>query len=611
MSTFENAATVRRQEFTCTEEELSLYPDKVLAKNELLYVRMNDGTIRVKMGDGRTRVYDLGFIKLFDGSVANDLGNSNTMPISQGAVTKKIVGMEKRMISYDGIFSPEFELGVITIAEDGSLAYSASTVNIRTVEGGLYKVPQGSSFTLSDYTVAKLLMRVSYDDGKTFTGITRTASIPDAVVMAQDAVVTIVIQSATNTKQHDTSLAELLVVDIDTSLDKATAPNLNTSGQWEMGTFYFHTGENGKATDKARMMGYIPETVEKINLNGYATRLFAWDADGTYVGYWDGSSFQTTNTSLALQREININAFREIYPGYQFRLVANMTSIAEAEKIEFYNKIYSAMYDVKTRKPMVTFVDDDGWEGSIDNWVEIANETGVRPTFALVTSDVGNDGYPSWDKILHLWNRGFDFISHSHQHIRLSDQTNDVIEANFANTQAAFREHGMKAEFIAYPENAYNRNVMKIAKRYFKGAVCGNNKENYPPIVPHGLHRQSVTDGTLTEMTFADGTKRSVYGYKSEAELASMIDAVVKNNGWVIFMTHIRDAHTFYYNDDVKQMLINLIKYATKSGCEIVTLSEGYEKYKNRLDAGIYGWDSNYCVVDCDGRVYESISTDN
>ncbi len=99
MSTFENAAVVRRQEFTCTEEELLIYPNKVLAENEVLYVRMKDGTIRMKMGDGSTRVYDLPYTKVFDASVVNEFGYNKKSAVSQFFATSELKRMNARIDS--------------------------------------------------------------------------------------------------------------------------------------------------------------------------------------------------------------------------------------------------------------------------------------------------------------------------------------------------------------------------------------------------------------------------------------------------------------------------------------------------------------------------------
>ena len=65
MSSF-NGAYVRRQEMVATEEELEEHGSKVLLENEKLYVRRNDGTLRIKIGDGVTPASSLPFLTVFD-----------------------------------------------------------------------------------------------------------------------------------------------------------------------------------------------------------------------------------------------------------------------------------------------------------------------------------------------------------------------------------------------------------------------------------------------------------------------------------------------------------------------------------------------------------------
>lgn len=61
-----NGSVVRRRELTCTEDEMNIYGDKILLADEVIRVRMGDGTIRQKIGDGVTGIGALPYIKDFD-----------------------------------------------------------------------------------------------------------------------------------------------------------------------------------------------------------------------------------------------------------------------------------------------------------------------------------------------------------------------------------------------------------------------------------------------------------------------------------------------------------------------------------------------------------------
>lgn len=55
-------AYTRRSELTCTEEQMRTYPEVILRDGEIVRVRMEDGSVREKMGDGETRISELPYV---------------------------------------------------------------------------------------------------------------------------------------------------------------------------------------------------------------------------------------------------------------------------------------------------------------------------------------------------------------------------------------------------------------------------------------------------------------------------------------------------------------------------------------------------------------------
>lgn len=83
-------AYTRRQELMCTEAQMRAKPNVVLRENEVIYIKMNDGTIRQKIGDGSTTIINLPFTQVFDGSVVQTTGESETAVMSQKATTREL-----------------------------------------------------------------------------------------------------------------------------------------------------------------------------------------------------------------------------------------------------------------------------------------------------------------------------------------------------------------------------------------------------------------------------------------------------------------------------------------------------------------------------------------
>ena len=96
---------------------------------------------------------------------------------------------------------------------------------------------------------------------------------------------------------------------------------------------------------------------------------------------------------------------------------------------------------------------------------------------------------------------------------------------------------------------------------------------------------------------FDDGSSRSVYEYRSEDELKAIIDDAAKYNGWVIFMTHLRNRDTFYYNDEIKNRMINVCEYAALKGCRFMTFGDAYDLRKNQFE-------NERFVVDYNGTIH-------
>lgn len=120
----------RRQELTCTEAQIATYADIVLHENEKIYVRMNSGVIRMKLGDGVTNLRDLPYTKVFDGdlvtveawlaehktqveaqieskfdkaNIAQELGDDPNKVLSQAATTRELNQLSEDIVDVSGL----------------------------------------------------------------------------------------------------------------------------------------------------------------------------------------------------------------------------------------------------------------------------------------------------------------------------------------------------------------------------------------------------------------------------------------------------------------------------------------------------------------------------
>lgn len=153
-------AYTRRQELMCTEDQMRSKPNVVLRENEAIYIKMNDGTLRQKIGDGVTAVINLPFTKVFDGSVVQTTGNSETAVMSQKAVTSEI-GAVKSFLEPDNLHC------VRTNTPINNLINKHALIPNKYVDySGVENVDDSGTFYLTDYIkVNPLDILYSYDIG--------------------------------------------------------------------------------------------------------------------------------------------------------------------------------------------------------------------------------------------------------------------------------------------------------------------------------------------------------------------------------------------------------------------------------------------------------------
>lgn len=113
MSTGYEGGFTRRQELTCTETEMAAYADVVLYANEHIYIKMNSGMIRLKIGDGKTGLLNLPWAKVFDATL-------DDVEAIVGGFASRVETNTKRIENLEAAVSPE----IVTPVTDSTMAYA-------------------------------------------------------------------------------------------------------------------------------------------------------------------------------------------------------------------------------------------------------------------------------------------------------------------------------------------------------------------------------------------------------------------------------------------------------------------------------------------------------
>lgn len=325
---------------------------------------------------------------------------------------------------------------------------------------------------------------------------------------------------------------------------------------------------------------------------------------GVFFSYDGGNTFsfalrnKTDRSPVVMARDalIAIRLRQE-----EYYLPANMDKIPDITALISVDvkTVSDSINDLKTKmhRPTLTFIDDDGALEALENWESIADEIGVKPTSALITGNIGNgNGAASWDDVARLRNKGFEFISHTHGHIDVTTNAEETCLTDFENSIEALREHGCESRYLVYPYNNINEAKIPMIKKYFSAGIGLVGTHNKLPVYTYWLRRYDICGEKG-----ADGK----YAFKDLATLKSYIDTTIIDGGWVIFMTHLRNDDLFYHNEESRQLIIDLCKYATKKGMAIQTFGEAFEQYKNVIEQSTKSvYDDEYYIVDCNGDIH-------
>ena len=240
--------------------------------------------------------------------------------------------------------------------------------------------------------------------------------------------------------------------DIKTIKDKAEM-DMNSVDLWENGYISATQGTTGNSAVSIRTKEYVSDEVKLIvSKNDMTFGVYAYDNSGNYIGMWDGAKFAPVSGK-------KVYYFCPNYSDYNIKITANRfgtpnIGVTDSADISFVTDAYYDRYN----KPTLTFIDDDGSLNALENWESITDEIGVKITSALVTGVMGdgetNQPKESWEGVARLQNKGYEFVSHTHNHINIATSTNEKVETQFKESISALREHGCESRYIVYPYNS-------------------------------------------------------------------------------------------------------------------------------------------------------------
>lgn len=400
------------------------------------------------------------------------------------------------------------------------------------------------------------------------------------------------------------------------------------SAAWELGTINRTTGENANANYQIRSDFIQAISGNEIVFNGIITDENNINRTVSVFYYDNTKNFLLCEYISNLKSTIPTNAaFVRFTYGYlsSAGIALSDTTISTDFSVDC---MPHTIAEINTRLEAIepgaifTFIDDDGYAEQLAHWLDVSLVSGIKITECIVTGWIGQQAqYPSapyitpltWDEVKKYQGVGFEFVSHSDQHVYFGGSNVGTVAdltADVEASQAALIAHGCNPEFLVYPGGHHDDSnggiVDSVVRTHFKGAVAIANVANGTPLYTYSIFRYSILDESSGKQAIvdSDGNTRDVYPVHTLQWFKDIVDDAIDNNKWVVFMSHLYNYGNYYYNADLKARLANVAKYIADKGGKIMTLSDAFELRKNRFESAPRSKQISY-IVDYMGNVFD------
>ena len=137
---------------------------------------------------------------------------------------------------------------------------------------------------------------------------------------------------------------------------------------------------------------------------------------------------------------------------------------------------------------------DDGYEDNHRVVLPMLEERGMRAVFYMVTNDIGQPGYMTWEDLFDLERRGMEIGSHTANHLPLTTLTPAQQRDELRLSKLMLEWKGMKTIYsFSYPNGAYDAGVVAmLQEEAYLTAVTGEAGLNTTETNPYLLHRVNI-----------------------------------------------------------------------------------------------------------------------
>jgi peptidoglycan/xylan/chitin deacetylase (PgdA/CDA1 family) len=142
---------------------------------------------------------------------------------------------------------------------------------------------------------------------------------------------------------------------------------------------------------------------------------------------------------------------------------------------------------------------DDGYEDAFSTALPILQRFGMRGTFYIVNTFVGQPGYMTWEQLAAMRDAGMEIGAHTVSHLNLTTLDQATIAAEVGNSKAELdRQLGIKVTSLCYPAGFYDATVEALTQAAgYTNATTTRWDNDYSDIL--ALPRRRVAGGTALD----------------------------------------------------------------------------------------------------------------
>ena len=169
---------------------------------------------------------------------------------------------------------------------------------------------------------------------------------------------------------------------------------------------------------------------------------------------------------IALYSVINKNVrgkviyYHDVYDNVKYTEMGTPIALFKKHVSVLYNNGFRIVNRMPVNDYEVNVCFDDGWLGLWDTRDYFISNN-ILPTIFISPNKVGESGYLSWEQIAFLKDNGFNFQSHTLNHVKLTDVDESILINELVDSKTIIEEHlGIDVDSICYPCGNYSQKVL-------------------------------------------------------------------------------------------------------------------------------------------------------